>query len=143
MRQLATPFRLLALGVLALAAAAPAQGQEIGPSLLAAARNGELVRLRSLIDRGADPTYANGAGVGALLAEGADPDAADARGSTALMDAASQGHADVVRLLIVRNADVNATDSKSDNALGAATRAGHETVVELLTDAGAEAPKKK
>ena len=80
--------------------------------------------------------------VGALLAEGADPDAADGRGSTALMDAASQGHADVVRLLIVRNADVNATDAKSDNALGAATRAGHETVAQMLTEAGAEAPKK-
>ena len=63
--------------------------------------------------------------------------------SGSLMDAAANGHAAVVRLLLVRNVDVNAVDGKNDNALGVAERAGNETVAKLLTDAGAKAPKKK
>ena len=76
------------------------------------------------------------------IPEGADPDLADAAGHTAMMDAATNGHLEVVRLLITRNADVDATDGKGDNALGAAERGGHDEVTAALKEAGAKPPKK-
>jgi len=50
--------------------------------------------------------------VAALLDAGADPNAAEAeRGTTALMQAADQGHADVAKVLIEHGADVAATSA--------------------------------
>ncbi len=56
-----------------------------------AARSGDVDAVRALLDQGADPNAKE-----------------DARGTTALMQAADQGHADVIALLIEHGADIAA-----------------------------------
>jgi ankyrin repeat protein len=89
-----------------------------------AANQGDAAVLETLLDSGADANeqlplgrrplmLAARSGVLAavrvLLEHGADPNASEeARGTTALMQAADQGHADVMALLIARGADVAA-----------------------------------
>ena len=57
---------------------------------------------------------------------------------TALITAASAGHADIVKLLIKKGADVNASDKDGITALMEASIMGHTKIVDLLIDAGAE-----
>jgi ankyrin repeat protein len=59
--------------------------------LMLAARSGSVAAVRALLDKGADPNAHE-----------------DARGTTALMQAADQGHADVVAVLIERGAEIAA-----------------------------------
>ncbi len=59
--------------------------------LMLAARSGSVAAVRTLLDGGADPNLRE-----------------DARGTTALMQAADQGHADVIAVLIEHGADVAA-----------------------------------
>ena len=65
----------------------------------------------------------------------------DDRGSkgdlTPLMDAASQGHVDIVRLLMSHGADANAQSACGNSALMYACSAGHEDVVQELLKIGA------
>ncbi|XP_033224897.1 ankyrin repeat domain-containing protein 17-like isoform X3 [Belonocnema kinseyi] len=56
---------------------------------------------------------------------------------TPLMEAASAGHADIVRLLIAHGADVNAQSTSGNTPLMYACAGGHEEVVRALLDAGA------
>jgi hypothetical protein len=56
----------------------------------------------------------------------------------ALFTAASQGHGDIVRLLVERGADVDALRSYYDNALRAAADGGHEDIVSYLVEQGAD-----
>jgi len=68
----------------------------------------------------------------------ADPNAKEGwHGQTALMWAAAEGHAEVVRLLIEAGADLNAADKEGTTALILATLNGHLDVAALLLDAGA------
>jgi ankyrin repeat protein len=62
--------------------------------LMLAARSGSVAAVRALLDRGADPNAKE-----------------SARGTTALMQAADQGHADVIAVLIEHGADVAATSA--------------------------------
>lgn len=57
---------------------------------------------------------------------------------TALITAASAGHADIVKLLIKKGADVNLSDKDGITALMEASIMGHTKIVDLLIDAGAE-----
>ncbi|MBO8450903.1 MAG: ankyrin repeat domain-containing protein [Spirochaetes bacterium] len=68
----------------------------------------------------------------------ADVNAEDPDGGTALMIAAYDGHADVVRLLLDAGADVNAEDQNGSTALMLAAEEGHEDIVRILTEAGAQ-----
>jgi len=65
----------------------------------------------------------------------------DDRGSkgdlTPLMDAASQGHVDIVRLLMSHGADANAQSACGNSALMYSCSAGHEDVVQELLKVGA------
>lgn len=61
---------------------------------------------------------------------------------TALIPAASQGHVDIVKLLLKEGADVNAHDKDGITALMEASIMGHAKVVELLIGAGAEVDAK-
>ena len=56
---------------------------------------------------------------------------------TPLMEAASAGHTDIVRLLIAHGADVNAQSSSGNTPLMYACAGGHEDVVRVLLEAGA------
>ncbi len=56
---------------------------------------------------------------------------------TPLMEAASAGHTDIVRLLIAHGADVNAQSSSGNTPLMYACAGGHEEVVRVLLEAGA------
>ncbi|KAL1520923.1 hypothetical protein AB1Y20_022483 [Prymnesium parvum] len=76
--------------------------------------------------------------VRALLHAGCDPAGrVDGKGTTALMEAACAGRADVVQCLVDGGARVDETDANEETALHAACRAGHPAVVRVLLDAGA------
>ncbi len=88
--------------------------------LAGAAADGDVTRVRSLLARGASPN-----------AEGPD-------GSfTALIAAAENGHAEIVRLLLDRGADINRRDFEGKTALDRAREAGHAEIVQILERAGA------
>ncbi|XP_054166727.1 ankyrin repeat domain-containing protein 17-like isoform X2 [Oppia nitens] len=69
-----------------------------------------------------------------LIKAGAD---IEAGANTPLMEAAQEGHLDLVRHLINSGANVNATTSSGDTALMYASENGHTDVAELLLQAGA------
>ncbi|MCA1978882.1 MAG: ankyrin repeat domain-containing protein [Thiobacillus sp.] len=92
--------------------------------LLDAARAGDVAKLKSLLDGGADHSTADDAG------------------ETALMLAAHHGHLAAVNVLIAAGADVNAASPQGWTALAKAayngeTERGYVEVVEVLADAGA------
>lgn len=70
-----------------------------------------------------------------LIKAGAD---IESGANTPLMEAAQEGHLDLVRHLINCGANVNATTSSGDTALMYACENGHTDVAELLLQAGAD-----
>lgn len=115
----------------ARAASAAVAEETAEGQLVLAARNGEIERVRGLLDDGlpADAREArNGhlplhqaaaerqtAVVELLLAEGADPEARDGAGQTALMRAAAAAAVDAGRLLLDAGAEVNARSEPQGN----------------------------
>ena len=55
---------------------------------------------------------------------------------TPLMEAASVGHVDIVKLLLAHGADVNAQSSSGNTPLMYACAGGHEAVVKALLEGG-------
>ena len=78
------------------------------------------------------------AAIDAQLASGADIDARDEHGQTALMNAARDGQAPVVRLLAERGADLNHHAKYGLTAVMLAVIGGHAEVVRVLVAAGAD-----
>jgi serine/threonine-protein phosphatase 6 regulatory ankyrin repeat subunit B len=74
-----------------------------------------------------------------LLNAGADINARDESGSTALQDASSGGHEQIVQTLLDAGSNVNARDGSGSTALQNASSGGHEKIVQTLLDAGADA----
>ena len=72
-----------------------------------------------------------------LLSRGASIDPRNDFGGTPLMDAASLGYEEMVRLLLASGADPNAQDPSNESALTWAARNGETRVAEILLDAGA------
>jgi hypothetical protein len=68
------------------------------------------------------------------LANVADINAKDDSGGTALMDAAKNGHVEIMKLLLANDADINAKNINGVTALMTATRRGHVEAVNLLLD---------
>jgi hypothetical protein len=138
-------------GLMALVMMAGALGQAPG-ALPRAAREGDLARLRSLLDSGADPNRRDGNGnsplveaVAAghaaaarlLLAAGASPNFTSSGGRTPLIEAAIGGRIEIARMLIAAGADVNIGERGAGTPLEAAEREGHTAMAALLRQNGA------
>lgn len=108
----------LGLALCALAAAAAEDPRE---ALWAAAKSGDVARLRQALDAGADP------------------DAPFRLGVNALHYAAMRGHTEAARLLLERGAQVDAKDEVNQySALTHAAKGGFCELVELLVARGAD-----
>jgi ankyrin repeat protein len=123
--------------------------------LMASARSGDLVRVRWLLDRGANVEAARTDSgstslilasqeghlevVRELLGWGANASAAQTSdGTSSLMSACENGHLEIVRELLVRGANVNAADTEYGcTSLMFATYAGHLGIVRVLLGSGA------
>lgn len=91
-------------------------------ALQGASRNGDIDRVRALLDAGVDPN--------------ADPGMP--HGMSPLMLAAWQGHAEVARLLIERGADVHREDGDGFTAMTLAAKRRAWEIVEMLARAGVD-----
>ncbi len=87
--------------------------------LLTAAADGDIDRMKVLLDKG-------------VAVNAKNPD-----GWTALMIGASQGSVDMVKLLLDHGADVNEKNSKGQTPLIFAAHWGHQEIVSLLVGRGA------
>ena len=76
--------------------------------------------------------------VKSLLEKGADVNAADERGVTALMNAAYYGHLDIIKLLLEKGADVNAKDVYGYTPLILASGGGNLKAAKLILEYGAD-----
>ncbi|WP_455198591.1 ankyrin repeat domain-containing protein [Kaarinaea lacus] len=93
--------------------------REYNTELMSAAKNGDVIGVQKIIDRGADVNQQSN------------------KGKTALMFAASEGHRDVAQLLIDHGAKVNIADHYGTTALIVGSTAGKHDIVELLLKHGA------
>lgn len=124
-----------------------------GPGLVAAAREGDLTAVRTLLGRRVHPDAKDSLGVTPLIAAasnghlevveellraGASPNSADSSGRTALMSAAANRYPDVVRALLKSGAPVSQKDVEGKTALILAASSGHEATVLTLLGAGAD-----
>lgn len=115
----------------------------------------DLMRVRTLLARGADPNARDDDGrtplfsavlggslalLGLLLESKADVNAHDGRGATVLHVAAEEVLPEAASLLVARGADLNAQDDDGNTPLALAIRSarGRHDVVRLLLDAGAK-----
>jgi ankyrin repeat protein len=114
--QLSLGMALLLLAALAVHAAAQGKAQ----ALTSAAAAGDLAKVRS------------------LLQSGANFNAKDDQGRTALLNAADAGHMEVVYALIDAKVDLNATDRNGLSALIAAARRSDVDMARVLLSAGAD-----
>lgn len=100
--------------------AMPAASASLEADLLAAAKMGELAKVKSLVASGVD---VNITGKG---------------GATPLGLAASRGHIDIVRALIKAGADIHWEAPEGQTVLSVAAYKRHTNVVRTLIDAGAD-----
>src|SRR5271157_1353911 len=126
----------------------------LSSELDAAAKSGNLSKVKELLSQGADVNFRNNYGatplieaslrgyeamVRTLLEHGADVGTADTVfGATALNFAALTGQAQVVEFLLKWGADVNAKDFDGRTALFEAALGGHTGVVAVLLEKGAD-----
>ena len=94
-------------------------GYAVAAPLHEAAKEGDLPKVNSLIEGGADLNVRN------------------ENGATPLHFAADRGHKDVAELLISKGADVNAETKRGFTPLHGAARSGNKDLVELLISKGA------
>jgi len=93
----------------------------VNPELFNAVRDGDIAKMRGLIEKGADVNLTN------------------QHGQTALMFAGGFGQTNAVALLLAKGAALNAVDRKGKTALAFAVQKGQQAVVMQLLQAGAKA----
>ncbi|XP_046983658.1 ankyrin-3-like [Schistocerca americana] len=128
-------------------------GEEKGKMLIAAAKEGSVSKVRTLLTVGADVEamdenqqnslhWAAARGhlevAKRLLEDGADVNARDRWQNTPLHQAAWNGQAPVVRLLAASSANRNARDHRGNTPLHDAARRGHPDAATALLEAGAD-----
>lgn len=148
-----TVRRLLAAGVAAALAFGAVGAGASEAAVVAAARDGDLGRVRELIGAGADVNQPEPDGstpllwaayhsdvemVKALLAAGADPDAANRFGMTPLMQASRYGDAEVIRALLDGGASLDVEHPEGVTPLMMAARSGSVPAVTLLLERGSD-----
>jgi len=132
------------------------EGRRLDEALLEAAEEGDLARMRRLIDQGARADAAiHGDGspliaaarrgrldaIEILIAAGANVNRGVGGDGNALINAAREGHLEAVRLLLEKGADIDAGVPGDGNALIMAAGAGQIDVVRFLLDQGAALEK--
>jgi len=133
-------------------AAAASSAHELGKELSEAAFQGDVSRVKQLLDIGAHIDRRNTYGctplilgavkgnhklVGLCLNRGADPNANDESGWTPLISAAANGFDAVSTLLLSCKANLEARDTSGWTALHCAVANGHLTTARLLVECGA------
>ncbi len=128
------------------------KGADISPLCLAA-YTGDWVRVKSLIENGADVNIRTQAGITSLcyvviqgskdivqllVDNGAEVNTKDNWNWTPLHSAAYKGHKDLTELLIDKGANVNAKDGGDHRPLWYAQDEGHTEIVELMLKHGAK-----
>src|SRR5262249_17518443 len=151
----------LALLLLEHNADTTAQTKRQVTAIMYAAANNQASLIGPLIAKGADINARNDQGektlvwatgdvdriskpevVGALLKNGAHINAVDNNAWSALMFAAAQGEADVVRILMSRGADPNLRSKEGETALMIATNGEHKEIARVLREARIAAGRK-
>jgi ankyrin repeat protein len=143
--------------LLGAGASVTAIDREHRTALLYAIKSAHRSTIDALLDAGADPTQKEAGGLTTLMqlatymddpdlargfiAAGVDPGAATGNGvgSTALMQAATFDHAQVLKVLLDAGVDVNVRSGhEGETALIDAARSGRTECVEMLLQAGAD-----
>lgn len=127
--------------------------EDINGKLLIAINQGDTVKAKEMLDKGADPNFKNDIGfpllnlsvqfnytdsVKLLLGKGATVDFRDHYGWTELMLASNRGNVEIIKLLLDNGADVNAKSKIGETPLILAVARGHSKVVRLLVARGAD-----
>jgi ankyrin repeat protein len=114
-----------------------ASGCSTTPPFIVAADDGDLARVRSMLDE--NPALVDTRDVDNMTAAiaGAKGAAPIRVGWTALHSAANKGRKDVAGLLVARGADVNAMDEREYTPLKLAALGGYQEIAELLVANGA------
>ena len=115
------PARMMTAMLAALLIPIPAYAQDVNSQFIEAAKRGDTVSIK------------------ALLETGANVNTTDINDRTALMWAAQKGHTETAQALLEAGADVNAWDRVYETpVLGWAAEEGHTETVQALLDAGAD-----
>ncbi len=123
------------------------------PLLILAARDGDVAKVRGLLEQGTAVDLKTEGGltalmvaagwgrtlvVHALLENGADVNANTPKGWTAVLAAATEGNTAIAQALLQKGADVNAKAPKGVTVLMRAASHGDMTMIELLLNRGAD-----
>jgi len=100
------------------------QQQSLNEELLRTVAEGDLIKVRSLVDAGADIQFR------------------DEYGWTPLIQAAAMGNFDVVKYLVIKGADVNTVGGDRSTALQHAVFYDHVAMVRFLIAQGADVKQK-